>query len=149
MKENRDYSYGIVPIYTQEDGSLLFLLVQHVAGHWSFPKGHAEDGERPIDAARRELKEETGISQCSVDTERTFSESYTVTPDTSNHVTKHVEKTVSYFIAHVPTKNVSITDSPDEITDFVWLTVAEAREKITFTEARRLLDEVYHYLNNS
>lgn len=28
---------------------------------WDIPKGHREEGEEPIDAARRELREETGI----------------------------------------------------------------------------------------
>ena len=30
-------------------------------GAWSIPKGEFEDGEHPLDAARREFEEETGI----------------------------------------------------------------------------------------
>jgi 8-oxo-dGTP diphosphatase len=45
------------------DGRL--LLVQRTrppsAGLWSFPGGHIEPGEAAIDAARREVLEETGI----------------------------------------------------------------------------------------
>lgn len=45
------------------DGRL--LLVQRArppsAGLWSFPGGHIEPGEAAIDAARREVLEETGI----------------------------------------------------------------------------------------
>jgi predicted NUDIX family NTP pyrophosphohydrolase len=32
------------------------------AGAWSIPKGEFEDGEPPLDAARREFEEETGFS---------------------------------------------------------------------------------------
>ena len=39
---------------------ILFLL--HSAGHWDFPKGNIEVGETEMQAAARELKEETGIS---------------------------------------------------------------------------------------
>lgn len=39
------------------------ILMGHATGtnRWDIPKGHIEPGERPIDAAVRELEEETGI----------------------------------------------------------------------------------------
>ena len=38
------------------------LLLQYPQGHWSFPKGHIEEGETNHHAtASRELAEETGI----------------------------------------------------------------------------------------
>lgn len=37
------------------------LLVNQRGDSWSFPKGHVEKGEKLLDAARREIYEETGI----------------------------------------------------------------------------------------
>ncbi len=33
----------------------------HLAGHWEFPGGKIRPDEKPVDAARRELAEETGL----------------------------------------------------------------------------------------
>ena len=37
------------------------VLVQEIDGSWSMPKGGIDEGESPLDAAIREIKEETGM----------------------------------------------------------------------------------------
>lgn len=37
-------------------------MVSRRPGQWLFPKGHIEDGESDEDAARREIQEETGLT---------------------------------------------------------------------------------------
>lgn len=37
------------------------VLVQEIDGSWSLPKGGIDEGESPLNAAIREIKEETGI----------------------------------------------------------------------------------------
>ncbi len=37
------------------------LLVCNKLGYWTFPRGHIEESENILDAAKREIKEETGI----------------------------------------------------------------------------------------
>lgn len=39
----------------------LFLLIRDQYGHWTFPKGHLDEGETSRDAAVREVREETGV----------------------------------------------------------------------------------------
>ena len=36
-------------------------LILRRAKEWLFPKGHLEEGERPVDAAIREVREESGL----------------------------------------------------------------------------------------
>jgi 8-oxo-dGTP pyrophosphatase MutT (NUDIX family) len=37
------------------------LFVRHVDGHWTFPAGAMDPGERPAEGAAREVLEETGV----------------------------------------------------------------------------------------
>ena len=52
-------SCGIVLARETGDGWMTLLL--RAFHHWDFPKGLREDGETSLDAARREVREETGI----------------------------------------------------------------------------------------
>lgn len=49
---------------TEGDGpKALYLLVKgRQTGIWSFPKGHAKQGEDPLQTALREIQEETGMT---------------------------------------------------------------------------------------
>jgi 8-oxo-dGTP pyrophosphatase MutT (NUDIX family) len=47
-------------VVVRRDGShALYLLIRDSYGNWGFPKGHVESGERPEDAAVREVQEFT------------------------------------------------------------------------------------------
>jgi bis(5'-nucleosidyl)-tetraphosphatase len=56
---------GIVIARETEDGWVTIVL--RAFHHWDFPKGIREPGEDPLDAAKREVKEETGIDDLSFD----------------------------------------------------------------------------------
>jgi 8-oxo-dGTP pyrophosphatase MutT (NUDIX family) len=47
-------------IVLNKDG--VILVVNQNYNSWSFPKGHIEDGEEVLAAAKREIEEETGIT---------------------------------------------------------------------------------------
>jgi 8-oxo-dGTP diphosphatase len=44
-----------------------FVLVKNRTRAWEFPGGHREDGETPIDTARREAFEEAGVHIAEID----------------------------------------------------------------------------------
>ncbi len=62
MTEIRRRSFGIVPIAFDAHGAPLFLILRAYR-NWDFPKGGAEPGESALQAAAREMTEETGIRE--------------------------------------------------------------------------------------
>jgi 8-oxo-dGTP pyrophosphatase MutT (NUDIX family) len=52
-------SCGVVLARETDDGYVTLML--RAWHHWDFPKGLMEEGEEPVEAALRELHEETGI----------------------------------------------------------------------------------------
>ncbi len=135
----RDQSFGVIPVRYRED-EFQFLLIQHHAGHWAFPKGHAEDGETDVQAARRELMEETAIRNVILLEDVSLTETYFF-----RRGSETVAKTVCYFLGLVRDGTVRIQAA--EIKAYKWATCAQAADLITFSESKRLLNESCQYLD--
>ncbi len=57
-------TYGAILCIRDESGNDMYALVQgSYTGKWSFPKGHSNEGEQPIECTLREVAEETGIDK--------------------------------------------------------------------------------------
>lgn len=58
------YVIALIALFNEQDELLLIKRPDdaHCGGLWSLPGGKVEDTETPLDAAVRELKEETGIT---------------------------------------------------------------------------------------
>jgi bis(5'-nucleosidyl)-tetraphosphatase len=151
----KDEAFGIVPIFATESEPL-FLLIQHQAGHWAFPKGHANPGESPVETARREFEEETGISDFKMLEEPSFAEHYSFVkkPEKVVENTVHyavakpgevIEKTVIYFLGFVNSMEVVLQE--EEVQNSDWLSFEEAIKLITFDENRRMFGKVKEYLD--
>jgi len=54
-------SAGVIPLRRTWEGWR--ILVLRAYKNWDFPKGRVEPGEEPLDAAKREATEETGLTQ--------------------------------------------------------------------------------------
>lgn len=96
---------------------------------WSFPKGKVEEGETPIAAAFREVKEETGV-------EAIFGQ-YLGT--TSYKVEDHKKK-VKYWMAQAYKESAPFTPNA-EVDKIEWVDIKTARHFLTHDEDRDLLDE--------
>jgi len=117
--------------------SVEFLLLRHPGGHWDFPKGHVEKGETDLQAAQREIMEETGIppSRLRFDDEFLRENRYSF-----RRGRQTITKTVKYFLAESVTGDVRLSD---EHTGYAWLPFREAHEQITYENAKRILEAAW------
>jgi len=136
-----DFSCGVVP-YRVVEGRREFLLIQHRAGHWAFPKGHPEKGESYLQTARRELAEETGIEHIELDERQPFEERYEFT----KHGGMRVSKRVLYYVGRVG-ETLEVELQASEVSDYSWGDAAQTRARLSFDAGRALLDAVLAYLD--
>jgi len=124
-------SAGVV-VVRFEEGRPRYLLLR-VYGYWDFPKGQVEPGETPLQAAIREVEEETGLT----DLVFRWGEIYQETPRYGRG------KVARYYLAHSPEGEVSLPVNPElgfpEHQEFRWMTYEEARQLLV-TRLQEILD---------
>lgn len=130
----KEVSYGIIPL-KRVVGGWQVLLIRHQAGHWSFPKGHAENNENGIQAATRELLEETGLLVKKIFHHPSFCEKYRYKKES-----QMIDKTVEYFLAEV---EGDVVLQIEELSASKWVPLQKAAEYVTFSEGKGLCREVY------
>src|SRR5436305_4254463 len=64
--EVRDETSAGGVVFRVDSGHPLYLLIRDSYQNWGFPKGHLEEGELAEAAAVREVSEETGLSDLSI-----------------------------------------------------------------------------------
>lgn len=137
----KEYSYGIIPLRRNGD-SWDVLLIQHSsAKYWGFPKGHAENGESPREAARRELLEETNLTVVKFLSEATFEEHYQYTLHGNL-----INKTVMFFVAEVAGQ---LSLQTHEVSGARWVTLANASRELTYDSDRSICQGVLSLLGIS
>lgn len=115
-----------------------YLLLHYTAGHWDFPKGNIEAGESEKQAAIREIREETGI------TDVEFLDSFRMKIEYKyRHGRRLVQKEVVLFLAQTRTRQVTISH---EHIGFAWKKFDDAIQQLTYRNAKNLLLAAKEYL---
>ena len=118
----RILSAGVVVVRRAEDGWRVLLL--RVYNYWDCPKGLVEAGEGPLDTARREVREETGIT----DLEFRWGEEFIETPPYSKG------KVARYYLAETRTADANLPINPQlgrtEHHEWRWLSWEEAEQRV-------------------
>lgn len=132
-----EFSCGAL-VYYVDNQQIIFLLLHYFSGHWDFPKGNKERGENSIQTIRREIKEETGISDL------TFIDGF-VKEISYKYLRQNqlISKKVVYFLARTNTKDVVLSS---EHTDFEWDHYESALKRLTYKRSKEILTEGYIFL---
>lgn len=118
-------------VFRRFHGNTELLLIKHAnGGHWSFPKGHVEEGETEEETALREIKEETGID---VIIDPSFREVISYSPK------KDTQKDVIYFIARA--QNYDYTPQEEEIAQIKWVEINRAHTVLTYDNDKQLVNK--------
>ena len=115
-----------------------YLLMHHGSDYWSYPKGKLESGESELDAAKRELTEETGLKD--VKFIKGFEESFDYE---YYHGNRKIKKVVKMFLAQYLEGKIILSH---EHRDYAWLSYDEALNNLNFSNTRRILTEAEKFL---
>jgi 8-oxo-dGTP pyrophosphatase MutT (NUDIX family) len=140
LKHKKVKSFGIIPIFKDKDDYKILIVQNSKGGHWGLPKGTPEKGEEPIETAKRELFEETGIKDTKIEPEKIFIEP----PYSFEMYGITYEKTNSYFISFVD--QMTKGNDLDEIDEIRWVSFDEARKTLTNNSVIKVVDELGIYL---
>jgi bis(5'-nucleosidyl)-tetraphosphatase len=118
-----------------------FLLLHYASGHWDFPKGNIEDGEDEVQAAYREIFEETGIQNVHfLEGFRKNIQYYYRRGDIL------IRKEVIFYLAITNTKEIALSN---EHIGYAWKDYMEAMNQLTYKSAKDLLKEVKMFLETN
>lgn len=108
---------GVAVIIKPEGQSVLLLGLRkgsHQAGKWACPGGHLEVNEDPIEAAKREVLEETGLELYNI---KTLGYSSNIFKDCGKHY-------ITLFVAgiiRVSDISTVVIKEPDKCVSWIWV----------------------------
>ena len=136
----REKSCGAV-VFINNQEKTRYLLLNYAAGHWDFVKGNVETNETEKQTVTRELQEETSI------TDAQFIDNFR---ESINYFYRRqgltVNKEVVFYIIESESEKVQLSF---EHTGFVWLDFHHAIEKLTFKNAKDVLQKAHDFLEKS
>ena len=123
-------------VYRTKNGEVELLLLKHrFGGHWSFPKGHVEEGETEVETALREVHEETGLT---IQLEEGFRQSVEYYPR------PNIRKQVVYFLGYADDDRTRRQE--EEISEIRWVPLKSAHREVIFRNDKNLINHAKKFL---
>ena len=142
----KDFAFGGI-IFKNIDGTKKVLLAKKPQfTSWDIPKGHKEGEETEMEAAIREIAEETGYKNIKLSEERVL-----VSYEAEKNGEK-LSKTVTFYLGEQfgdenPKQNLD-KDEDEQGMDVSWLPLDEAVKLVTFSPFQNALKEAIAKTND-
>jgi 8-oxo-dGTP pyrophosphatase MutT (NUDIX family) len=124
----REFSAGGV-VVRNTDGQPFVAVVRPRGEILALPKGHPFGDESPAQAARREVREETGIEAEMVEQLGDVRYSYV-------RGGKRVAKVVTFFLFSY--RSGSVDDHDHEVEEALWIPLADAPDRLSYKGEREM-----------
>ncbi|MES2023598.1 MAG: NUDIX domain-containing protein [Patescibacteria group bacterium] len=118
------------------------IVVNQNGNSWSLPKGHIEAGENLMDAAKREIYEESGITELEYIKPLGKYARHKIGKDgnTDSSELKHI--TIFLF----KTKETELNPQDKENPEAIWLPISEVSSKLTHQKDKEFFESVISLL---
>jgi dihydroneopterin triphosphate diphosphatase len=151
LKPHKTPISALVLIYTQnmQTQGLQVLIMERAdkAGFWQSVTGSIENDEMPIEAAIREVKEETGLDALKYDLQDwQASNVYEIYPHWRHRYAPGVVENTEHLFGLCVPNTVEIQLAPNEHTSYEWVDWREAAQRVfswTNVDALKRLGEKY------
>jgi len=132
----------LIVIYTA-DGDFLLLERRRPPGFWQSVTGSLEWGEMADDAARREVVEETGITEGLLRNLH-WTQVYEILPAFGKKYAPGVTRNLEHAFALKLLRRVPVALSPTEHVQYRWAAAAEALETVSSSTNRAVIQQLRH-----
>lgn len=133
-RAQRETSAGGVVFRRGPEGEPRFLLIRDSYRNLGFPKGHLKAAEPPAEAARREVAEETGLSDLVLHGPIRVIDWY------FRFRGKTIHKYCHFFLFESK-QGDPVPQTEEGITDCAWYPPQDARRTISYDNARGVLEQ--------
>lgn len=145
--EHENYRFGVVGVFTNNDGSILVCERANMPGVWQFPQGGIDDGETADEAIRREVLEELGTGDFRVIYKADKITTYQFPKDATFELAKKFigQKHYWYHLQFNIDARPDLTKSDGEFVDIKWVPISSALDSVVswkwnaYVEGLRLL----------
>lgn len=135
----KEESAGIILFYIKEKEPI-FLLLKY-PNYWGFSKGIIEKNETPLEAAKRELEEETNIKNFNLIPSFKYEQEWFYRRDKNI-----IHKKAIFFLAETTEEEAQKIKISSEHEDFSWISYNDATKKIKLKNNQEMLKKAYEFI---